>query len=273
MTVLSGAIHTSGGRTIFSNAEGYERHLGRWSSRLAGRLVEFVGVQAGDRVLDVGSGTGALAFSLAGSRSCAEVVGIDLSLSYIRFARARIQDPRFHFHLGDAANLPYARNHFDKSIAQFLLNYVSNGHRVVGEMRRVTKWGGTVAACLWASGTGNERNRNFWEAAMAIDPTAREKRETEKDYGRRGRLTALWTECGLKQVEEDYLSVSLEFGSFEEFWLPYLEGQGHAAAYVKSLSPDQQQSLRSRLYRNIFGAKAEGPFTLRAQVVAVQGIC
>jgi SAM-dependent methyltransferase len=258
---------------IVHNAEGYERHLGRWSSSLGRRFIDFAGVQDGDRVLDVGSGTGLLALALAGSRSCSKIIGMDLSLSYIEFAKGRTQDPKLQFHIADAASLPYAKNTFDKTLAQFLLNHVSNARGVVGEMRRVTKWGGIVAACVWAAGSHNERSRIFWEAAMAVDRAAREKREAERDYGHRGKLVSLWTECGLKEIKEETLAVSVDFGSFEHFWSPYLEGQGHAAAYLKSLSPDLQHALEVRVRKEILGAKGNGPLSLHAQAVAVQGIC
>ena len=258
----------------FSNAEGYERHLGPWSSILALRFIDFAGVQDGDRVLDVGSGTGPLALALAASTSCSEVVGIDPSAPYIEFARRRTSDPRVRFEVGDAMKLPYADNYFDKTLAQLVLNQIPDTSRAVVEMCRVTKSGGTVAACVWASGKDNERNHIFWEAAMAIDPAAAQQRETGgRRYGRRERLSALWTECGLKEIKEADLVTSVDYVSFDDFWLPHLEGQARAGSYVRSLSPDRQDALRNRLRQDILGTKRDGRFSLRAQAVAVQGIC
>lgn len=255
----------------FSNAEGYERQLGPWSSALAPRFIDFAGVQDGDRVLDVGSGTGPLARSLAASRSCSEVIGIDPSAPYIEFARTRTNDSRVRFEVGDAMKLPYPNNYFDKSLTQLVLNQIPDAGRAVAEMCRVTKPGGTVAACVWASGKDNERNWIFWQAAMALDPAAAEQRETGGRYGRRERLAALWTECGLKESKEADLVISIDFPSFDDFWLPHLDGQARAGSYVRSLSPDRQNALRERLRRDILGTKPDGRFSLRAQAVAVRG--
>ena len=257
----------------FSNAEGYERQLGSWSSALAPRFIEFAAIQDGERVLDVGSGTGSLALALAASTSCSEVVGIDPSAPYIEFARRRTTDPRVRFEVGDAKNLPYTDNYFDKSLAQLVLNQIPDASRAVLETCRVTRPGGTVAACVWTSGKDNERNNLFWEAARAVDPAAAQRRETEGGYGRKGVLSALWTHCGLKEIEEADLVVSVDFASFEEFWLPHLDGQGHAGSYVKSLSPDRRDALRERLRQDLLGTKPDGRFSLRAQAVAVRGIC
>jgi SAM-dependent methyltransferase len=170
-------------------------------------------------------------------------------------------------------NLPFADNYFDKSLAQLVLNSIPDAQRAVMEMRRVTKAGGTVAACVWASGGENERERIFWGAAMAVDPTVKQRRESEGGYGKGGRLSALWIECGLKEIKEADLLISADFAYFEDFWLPYFEGQGHGGSYVRSLPPDRRDTLRERLRQDISGMKGDGSFSLRAQAVAVWGIC
>jgi len=257
----------------FSKAEGYERYLGPWSSALAPRFIDFAGVRDGDRVLDVGSGTGVLALALAASSSCSEIVGIDPSVPFTEFAATRTRDPRVRFQVGDAINLPFEDHHFDKCLAQLVFNSIPDPRRAAQEMLRVTKPGGIVAACVWASGEKNEREQAFWGAAMAVDPTAGARREVEGKFSKAGRLSALWNECGLKEIEETELNVSANFASFEDFWLPYLEGQGHGGSYVKSLPRDLQETLRERVRQNILGKKAEGAFSLKAQAVAVHGIC
>ncbi len=258
----------------FSKAEGYERYLGPWSSALAPRFIDFAGAQDGERLLDVGSGTGSLALALASSRSCLEVVGIDSSVPYIEeFARKRTTDPSVRFQVGDAMTLPFEDRYFDRSLAQLVLNSIPDGQHAVKEMRRVTKPGGTVAACVWAAGGENEREQMFWGAAIAVDPAVKQRRESDGRFGRKGQLSVLWIECGFKEIKEADLMITAHFASFEDLWSPYVEGQGHGGSYVRSLAADHRDALRERLRHDILRVKGDGPFSLQAQAVAVRGIC
>src|SRR3954467_4732179 len=102
-------------RAGFQNAEAYERFMGRWSRRLAPLLVRFGGLSDGDRVLDVGCGTGSLTFALAETANLVAVTGLDLTPAFLDFARARSTDPRIAFRPGDARQLPFGDNSFDRA--------------------------------------------------------------------------------------------------------------------------------------------------------------
>lgn len=157
---------------MFLNAEAYERYIGRWSQRLAPRFMEFAGVVDGDRVLDVGSGTGSLALAVAAATRRSEVVGIEPSAPFVDYARTRTPDPRVRFEVGDAQSLPYADASFDKSLALLVINLIPDAPRAAAEMRRVTRPGGRMAGCVWDYGGGMTMLRAFWDAVVALDPAA-----------------------------------------------------------------------------------------------------
>ena len=64
---------------MFTLSEGYERFMGRWSRVLAPQYIAFAGVRNGERVVDVGTGTGSVAAALAAALPSSEIVGIDRS--------------------------------------------------------------------------------------------------------------------------------------------------------------------------------------------------
>jgi len=78
---------------MFGNAEAYDRFMGRWSRLVAPVLLDFADVPDAGRVLDVGSGTGSLAFAIADRKSRCNVVGIDPSKEYASLNRSY----RFHY--------------------------------------------------------------------------------------------------------------------------------------------------------------------------------
>ncbi|MBI2973617.1 MAG: methyltransferase domain-containing protein [Armatimonadetes bacterium] len=254
----------------FFNAEAYERLMGRWSRRLAPLLIEFAEVREGNRVLDVGSGTGSLTLALNATRR-SEVVGIDPSPAYVEHARTRTADPRVRFDVGDAQALPYPDASFDKCLALLVINFIPDARKAVAEMRRVTRPGGRVAAAVWDYGDGMTMLNTFWDAAVAIDPAAEPRHERHMPYCRRGQLSGLWTEIGIQEVEETGLVIPMDFASFDDFWSPFLGGQGPSGSYVTSLPPDRQRALRERLRKELLAGKPDEPFTLEARAWAVRG--
>lgn len=258
---------------MFSGAEAYERGMGTWSRVLAPLFIDFIGsVNDGDRVLDVGCGTGSLAFTMAKTTKAAKIVGIDPSEGFIEYARSENADPRLTFEVGDAQDLPYADASFDKSLALLVINFIPDAPKAAREMRRVTMPGGLVATSMWDNGGDMELHRAFWDAAVALDSEAERLHEKHRLYGSAEALHSLWVASGLKDVEVDSLSIPMTFDSFDKLWVQHALGQGPAGAYTLSLPSHRQQALKERLRREILGGRLDGPFTLRSKAWAVRGI-
>ncbi|MGH2397841.1 MAG: class I SAM-dependent methyltransferase, partial [bacterium] len=168
--------------------------------------------------------------------------------------------------------LPYPDASFDKSLALLVMNFIPDARKAASEMRRVTKPGGVVAAAVWDYGDGMTMLRTFWDAAVALDPSAETRHERRMPYCRKGELVALWTGSGLRQTEETSLVIPLDYESFEDYWQPFLTGQGPSGAYATSLPPERQRALRERLRRELLGEKPDMSFTLQARAWAVRGI-
>jgi SAM-dependent methyltransferase len=254
----------------FSNAEAYEYLMGRWSRVLAESFLDFAGINDGERVLDVGCGTGALAASAAARTLRSEIVGIDPVAPFLDYARRRTPDPRVRFDLGDALNIPYRTGSFDRCLSLLVIMFIRDARRAVSEMRRVTRPGGSVAVCVWDK-VGMEMNSIFSRAVVELDPAAAQRVQVQ-GYSE-GMLASLWVAHGFSKVEEDALVIPMEFKSFDDFWLPHLGGQGPWASYLSGLSSGALSALQTRLRDKLLAGGSDGPLTLTAKALAVRGVC
>ena len=256
---------------MFSEARSYEHFMGRWSRGLAPDFVRFAGVRDGDVVLDIGSGTGALTASIAKAAPSSRITGIDPSAAYVALAQAQHGSARVTFEVGDAQQMRFENATFDRTLSLLVVNFIPDARKALGEMKRVTKPTGTVAAAVWDYGEGMEMLRVFWDEAVALTPAKAAKDERNMPLCRRGELAALWREQGLDAVVEEALTVETRFASFDDYWTPFLEKQGPAGAYAASLSSDDLETLRMRLRRRLLATGPDKPIVLHARAWAVRG--
>ena len=256
---------------IFSEAQAYERFMGRWSRSLAPLFVRFAGVREGDAVLDVGSGTGALTTAVAKMVPSSRVFGIDPSAPYVALARSQQGSASISFEVGDAQQMRFDAATFDRTVSLLVINFIPDPRKALGEMKRVTKPKGTVAAAVWDYGDGMEMLRIFWDEAVALQPATAAKDERNMPFCRRGELAVLWREQGLEDVVEEGLTIETRFVSFDDFWNPFLDKQGPAGAYTASLAAADREALRLRLRKRLVGDGSDKPITMHARAWAVRG--
>jgi SAM-dependent methyltransferase len=257
--------------TIFSQAQAYERFMGRWSRSLGVLLARFADVRDGDDVLDAGSGTGALTAGVASVAPSSRIVGIDTAEPYVTLAQSQQGSPRISFEVADVQSMRFDTASFDCALSLLAINFVPDPRKAVGEMKRVTRPGGTVAAAVWDYADGMQMLRSFWDEAIALTPGDAAKDERNMPLCRCGQLAALWREEGLENVVEEGLTIDTRFSSFDDYWSPFLEKQGPAGAYVASLPQDVRNSLERRLRRRFLGDSPDKPLEMHARAWAVRG--
>jgi SAM-dependent methyltransferase len=256
---------------MFTMSEGYERFMGRWSRLLAPQYIAFAGIRNGERVLDVGTGTGSAASTLGAAIPASEIVGIDPSEAFVAYAKSNTPSERVRFEVGDAQALRHKDGAFDQTMSLLVMNFIPDHEKAIGEMRRVTRPGGAVSACVWDYNAGMEMLRFFWDEVVALDPAAEAKDERHMKLTREGQLGALWRKAGLTEVREHPLTIEQRYASFADYWTPFLKGTGPGGAYVASLSKERRRQLEARLQKRLLGDRPDGPFTLKARAWCVRG--
>lgn len=138
-------------------------------------------------------------------------------------------------------------------------------------MRRVTRPGGVVSACVWDYDEGMQMLRFFWDEAVAQDPAIEPKDERHMKLSREGQLGELWNSAGLVNVQQKPVSIDQAYESFDDYWGPFLKGAGPGGAYVVSLSDERRRELETRIRKRLLGNRGNGPFVLKARAWCVRG--
>jgi SAM-dependent methyltransferase len=236
----------------FGDADSYARFMGRFSTPLAPLFADLVAVPDHGRVLDVGCGPGVLTAELVHRFGPDRVDAIDPTPPFVAAARERL--PGVDIREGAAESLPYADAAYDAALAQLVVHFMKDPARGIAEMVRVTRHGGTVAACVWDHGSGRGPLSPFWNAVAEVDPD--KTVELSSAGSRAGDLVRLFAAADLVDVVGGELSVTIHLDSFEDWWAPYLQPAGSVGDYLASRTPEQVDELE-RLCRDQLG---DGPF-------------
>jgi SAM-dependent methyltransferase len=245
-------------------AEHYDRFMGRYAPTLAAALADAAGVTSGMRVVDVGCGPGGLTHELAARVGATNVAAIDPAPQFVEVCRA--SHPRADVRIGAAEHLPWADGEFDAALSQLVIGFMRDPGRGVAEMSRVTRPGGTVAACMWDIETGGMTMlRIFWSAVRSLD---RKVQGEQRMAGTaEGDIAERFLRAGLVHVKGGALDARAQYAGFEDFWEPFTFAVGPAGQYLASLSGEQRAAVRAACQ----AALPDGPFSLAARAWGAWG--
>lgn len=249
----------------------YEQYVGRWSRRVAPLFLAWLDMPAGRRWLDVGCGTGALCATLMERCAPASVAGVDPSEAFLGAARDSLAG-RVALHQGTATAIPLADASVDVVVSGLVLNFVAEQHAALREMRRVAASGhGVIAAYVWDYAGRMELMRHFWSAAAELDPVAAKLDEGVRfPLCRPEALQDLFASGGLREIAVTPIEIPTVFADFDDYWRPFLGGQGPAPGYAMSLDEAARARLRERL-RERLPTAADGSIPLAARAWAIRG--
>ena len=247
----------------------YEQYVGRWSRKVAPLFLSWLNISRGRRWLDVGCGTGALCAAIVDQCSPSSVVGVEPSEGFLKTAKENLAG-RAELHQGSATAIPLGEASVDVVVSGLVLNFVPDQPAALGEMARVAGKGGTIAAYVWDYAGKMELMRFFWNAAVELDPAAAKLDEGPRfPICRPEALEQLFAGAGLEAIEARAIDVPTRFADFDDYWKPFLGGQGPAPAYAMSLDETARGRLRDRI-RERLPAAANGAIPLTARAWAVR---
>jgi ubiquinone/menaquinone biosynthesis C-methylase UbiE len=245
-------------------ADSYDRFMGRYSVHLSAQMADLAGVAAGQRVLDVGCGPGALTEELVRRVGADAVSAADPSAPFVEAVRQRL--PGVHVRQAFAEDLPFEDGQFDAVLAQLVVQFMANPVEGLREMRRVAREGGVVVACMWDHPGGRGPLTPYWEAVHRVAPGI--PGEEAKPGAFQGDMARLFREAGFDELLDTELSVSVEHETFEEWWEPFTLGVGPAGSALKKVDAQMREAVREEARRGFPPA----PFTITAYAWTVRAV-
>jgi SAM-dependent methyltransferase len=255
----------------WTDGDAYEMYVGRWSRKTGAKFLGWLDAPAGARWLDLGCGTGALTSEILRTCSPASVTGVEPSDGFLALARDQVRDKRAQFLQGPAETIPVADAAVDVAVSGLVLNFIPDKQKALAELMRCVAPSGTVAAYVWDYAGHVQFMRTFWDAAIDLDPEAR-----DKDEGARfpvchpARLKELFTAVGLSDVVTEPIDIPTPFTDFDDYWTPFLSGVAPAPGYCASLSETARERLKNRLAETL-PTDPDGRILLAARAWAVRG--
>jgi len=247
----------------------YEYFMGRWSSLVSQLFLDWLAGSPGGSWLDVGCGTGALSEAVLDREAPARLTALDQSAGFVNSARQRLGD-HADCRVGNAMALDLPDSCFDYAISGLMLNFVPDPGQALREMKRVTVPGGTVAIYVWDYAGRMDFLRLFWDAAVELDADSSPLHEgTRFPESNSAGLMRWFDNAGFTGTGVQPLDIATQFRDFDDFWQPFLGGQGPAPTYVQSLEPSRRRQLRDRL-RDVLPVGDDGSIALAARAWAAR---
>ncbi len=250
--------------------DSYEYFMGRWSRLVARAFIEWLSPSSGLKWLDIGCGSGALSEAIINNCKPAEITAIDQSDSFVKETQKRLGN-LVHCKVGDALSLLVEDSSVHFAVSGLVLNFISEPIKALTEMKRVTTSGGTVAIYVWDYSGKMELLNRFWDTAVTIDPRASALHQGHRFPNSTAEaLRALFETAGLVDIEFAPIEIETHFQDFDDYWRPFLGGQGAAPTYLMSLDESDRQILRDRLFKSL-PILDDGSIRMEARAWAVRG--
>lgn len=256
----------------WQSGNSYEYYMGRWSKLVADAFVDWVSPNVGLRWLDVGCGSGALSEAIISKYAPKLVIAIDQSEGFVNTTQERL-GAQVTCKVGDALSLPVDDSSIDIVVSGLVLNFISTPEKALAEMMRVTTAGGTIAAYIWDYAGKMEFLNHFWDAAVELNPGALDLHEKLRfPNANAEELSRLFNRAGIVNIEVGLIEITTNFTDFDDYWQPFLGGQGPAPTYVSKLKQSERDKLRDALMVRL-PIKGDGSISLSACAWAVKGSC
>jgi SAM-dependent methyltransferase len=254
----------------WQSGDPYEYYMGRWSSLVATSFIDWLSPPTGLKWLDIGCGSGVLSEAVINKYKSAQVTAIDQSEAFVNTAQRRLGS-HADCRVGNALSLPLEDSSINATVSGLVLNFIPEPEKALAEMKRVTTTGGTVAVYVWDYAGKMEFLKYFWDVAVELNPKATSLHEGKRfQESNPDGLKGLFDRSGFVDTVTAPIEINTHFRDFDDYWNPFLGGQGPAPTYVLTLDKKERDKLRDSLYERL-PIQIDGSIPMVARAWAAKG--
>jgi ubiquinone/menaquinone biosynthesis C-methylase UbiE len=254
----------------FTDGEGYERFMGRWSRAAGCLFLDWLSLPSGLKWLDVGCGTGAFTEIVQESSGASEIVAIDPSTAQISYAQSRESAEGARFQVADARSMPFEDGSFDVAVSALVLNFIPDREKAVAEMRRVVRRGGTAAAYVWDFADRRGTSQHLHSAVRDLEGPGYRPAELNAESTTPGNLKRLFEAAALTDVVTRSFEISVTHRDFDDYWDSHTKFASPIGSHIQSMTEENRQRLK-QMVRARLPIDDHGAISFTAWVNAVKG--
>jgi ubiquinone/menaquinone biosynthesis C-methylase UbiE len=226
-------------------------------------IIKALDVKTNDVTLDIASGTGEPAFSIAAIAKGGKVYATDLSEEMLVIAQAYAQERDINnveFKVADVSSLPFSDDFFDKISCRMGFMFFPDMQLAAKEIFRVCKNGGKMAVSVWA---GAEKNDWYTTMTKVLSKHIEMPRPPVNAPGMfrcaaPGLMKQLFEDAGFKNVNEETIFSTVDFGTAENYWLNRTEMSESVVQLLSTLSEEERKKIKADLLADCNGTLTDG---------------
>jgi ubiquinone/menaquinone biosynthesis C-methylase UbiE len=226
-------------------------------------IIKALDIKSNDITLDIASGTGEPAFTIAAITEGGKVYATDLSEEMLAIARAYAQERdinNIEFKVADVSNLPFSDNFFDKISCRMGFMFFPDLQLAAKEIFRVCKKGGKMAVSVWAAAENNDWFTTITKVLLRhIDiPRSPVNGPGMFRCAAPGLMKQLFEDAGFKNVHEETISGTVDFGTAENYWLNRTEMSEPVVNILSKTSKEIRKQIEADLIAECNGRLTNG---------------
>jgi ubiquinone/menaquinone biosynthesis C-methylase UbiE len=237
-------------------------------------IIKALDIKSNDVALDIASGTGEPAFSIAAIAKNGQVYATDLSEEMLNIARTyagKLDISNIEFKAADVSELPFSNNFFDKISCRMGFMFFPDMQLAANEIFRVCKKGGKAAISVWDVPEKNDWSTTMTKALLKHIELPKPSTDTPGMFrcAKPGLVKELFETAGFKNVKEETISGKVDFETSQNYWLNRTEMSEATISVLKKTDESTINKIKHELLEDCNSRLVDGKLIMNYAAIII----